>query len=362
MALELPRVVVAVPDGDLAGGERLRHLLGRQVADVEHDRRRAVARVAVERHAVDGAQPVERAPQQLVLVRAHRVEADLAHVRGGGGHAREALERQRPQLPAVRHLVGRRHQLVRWQLRQQVRRRAQDAHVRPEPLVRRAREDVGAEGAQIERPVRCGVDGVDVDARAGAARRRDDPGEVGHRAAGVGRRRDRHPAGPLAQHRLDRGRRQLEALRVGVGEADGRARALRRDHPRPDVGVVVEARADDLVAGPELPPRGGGEAHGQGRHARAEDDAGRLRAEQPGHLGARRRHGLVGGVGGGEDSAVVGVAPGAHEVRHGVDGGIDHLGAGGAVEPGPAAGQAWEAIAIHAINSSACRSSVRSGS
>ena len=57
------------------------------------------------------------------------------------------------------------------------------------------------------------------------------------------------------QHRLDGGGGQLEGLAVGLGEAHLDARAGGGDEPRRDVGVVVQARADDLVAGLQRPAR-----------------------------------------------------------------------------------------------------------
>ena len=57
--------------------------------------------------------------------------------------------------------------------------------------------------------------------------------------------------------------------------------------------------------------------------------------------GDNANHGRV------EDAAVVGVAAGAHERGHRLDRRVHHLRAGRAVEPGPAAGEAREAVAVH---------------
>ena len=112
-ALELVGVVVAVPDRDLARGERGRDLRRRAAGDVEHQRRDAVRRVAVERDAVDRGEPVARDREQPLLVRADRVEADLEQVVGRRGDAGERLERERPELEPVGRLVGRRARACR---------------------------------------------------------------------------------------------------------------------------------------------------------------------------------------------------------------------------------------------------------
>ena len=68
--------------------------------------------------------------------------------------------------------------------------------------------------------------------------------DVGHAPDGVRRARHGHPARPLGE---------LFADRVGAGARASRSRVANRtsaprQHPRPDVGVVVQARADHLVA------------------------------------------------------------------------------------------------------------------
>ena len=92
---------------------------------------------------------------------------------------------------------------------------------------------------------------------------------------------------------------------------------------------------------------GRGEAHRQRGHRRAEDDALGGRAEQARDRGAGLGDERVGALGGLEGAAVVGVVARAHPGRHLLDGVVDHLGAGGAVEAGPAVGEAGEAGAVH---------------
>jgi hypothetical protein len=122
---------------------------------------------------------------------------------------------------------------------------------------------------------------------------------------------------------------------------------------------VVEARADDFVAGRERAARGAGEAHRHCGHARAEGDTARVAAEQRADRSARGRDELVGAVRGREQAAVVGVVARAHERGHRLDRGVDHLRAGRAVQARPAVAQAREAVAVHRR---ASRSSSRSRS
>ena len=77
-ALELVRVVVAVPDGDAALGQRRRGLLGGGPAvDAEHDRRRALVAPPVQRDARRSPPSRRARAEQPVLVRADRVPAEL---------------------------------------------------------------------------------------------------------------------------------------------------------------------------------------------------------------------------------------------------------------------------------------------
>jgi hypothetical protein len=110
---------------------------------------------------------------------------------------------------------------------------------------------------------------------------------------------------------------------------------------------VVQTRADDLVAGAQLAPGGGGEAHRHRGHARPERHAVRIAADQRADGRARGGDELVGVPGRREQAAVVGVMAGAHPVVHGLDRRVDHLGAGGPVQARPAVAQSGEALAVH---------------
>jgi hypothetical protein len=89
------------------------------------------------------------------------------------------------------------------------------------------------------------------------------------------------------------------------------------------------------------------EPQGQVGHARAEDHATRVGAEQGANGRARLRDHLVGGLRGREDPALVGVAARAREGGHGLDRRVEHLRAGRPVQAGPAVVQSGETVAVH---------------
>jgi hypothetical protein len=242
-------------------------------------------------------------------VRAQRLAVEADHEVRRRAHAGEALEGQRAELPALGDGVGGGAQLVGLEPREQPLARPEDADVRAEPLVGRARQRVSAERRDVERAVRRGVHGVEEDARAGRVGGGDDAREVGDGADRVARGGHGHPPRALREHDLDGRGRQLERAGLGLGVADRRARALGGEPPRLDVGVVVQARDDELVAGLQRAPGGGREAHRERGHRRSEDDAAGVGAEEAADGRARLVDELVGGQGRGEGPAVVGRAP-----------------------------------------------------
>ena len=204
--------------------------------------------------------------------------------------------------------------------------------MRAEELVGRADEEVAPERRDVDRAVRRVVDGVDVGERARLAAERGEPGDVVDRPGAVrgpAERGDTRSPGELRGEVVDV---DDARLRVDAGLADGDAAVARRQHPGGDVGVVVEARHEDLVAGTERAaedPRG---VQGEGRHVGAEDDlgAGRCSEERRG-LGARLLEHGVAGLRGHERPAEVGVLVAVV----GLDGLVDrpvHLRAAGVVE------------------------------
>ena len=214
-------------------------------------------------------------------MRAHGVPVGRQDVVGGRAHAGELLERERAELPAVGHLVRATGAACRAAARRAARaaptgsRRAGRTTCRPSRRARRSR-------APRRRARRCGAAcTASTYTRAPAAcAAATIPGRSGtvptaFDAAVTATQRVRSVS---TASTADAGSSSVSGL--GLGEAHRRPGALGRDQPRAHVRVVVQARADDLVARPQRAPGGGREAHRHGGHARAEGDAARVAAEQ----------------------------------------------------------------------------------
>ena len=220
--------------------------------------------------------------------------------------------------------------------------------MRPEPLVGRAGDHVGAERREVVAAVRRGVDGVEVHARAHAVGGGDDPLEVRHRADGVGGRGHGDPARAVGQDGLDGARGQLERVRArarrsarsrrrarrrsptGARWSRGRAACRRSRRPAPARAPTVAAKRIVVAVklGPKKIPSGSppsSVAHAARVLWTSSSVSWRVL----------------------ERAAVVGHAARAHPVGHRLDHAVDDLAAGGAVEPRPAVPEAGEAVAVH---------------
>ena len=150
-------------------------------------------------------------------------------------------------------------------------------------------------------------------------------------------------SGALVDQVDDLARIERPRLRVERREDVLGARLLACQAPRCDVGVVIEAGADDPGAGTQRRGDRPREGQRQRRHVGPEHDAVRARPEQRGHAVTGPFQQGVGGIRGSERSAGVGVVAARRPLGHRRDGRVDHLGAGGAVEAGPPAADAGEA-------------------
>ena len=131
-------------------------------------------------------------------------------------------------------------------------------------------------------------------------------GTGGPGAQQVRRARHRDDAGARRQLARHVRNRELGRARVELGPPHGGADRLRGVQPRADVGVVVEAGDDHLVA--RAPGRGqrAGQVEGQRGHAAAEDHPARVGAQQVAHGGPGRQHDRVRRTFRSRDGAAVG--------------------------------------------------------
>jgi len=128
------------------------------------------------------------------------------------------------------------------------------------------------------------MDGVDVRERARVAAEPAQRGHVVHRAGTVGRPAECGHPGASRQVAGELGRVDDALGEVDGNLAHGGPAVGGGQHPRGDVGIVVEARDQHLVARAEAAaedPRG---VHRQRRHVGAEHDLVRLGAEERGGL------------------------------------------------------------------------------
>ncbi len=199
------------------------------------------------RRQLSGRPARNRSPSARSCVR-DELPADLVEVVDRRDEAGEQLVRERSRLVAVadRERVGGAH-LVRPPRLEQLEPAEGEPEMRAVELVRRAEQHVDAGRLHVDRPVRAVVHGVDPRERAGFVRERRDLGDGRDRADRVRGPRERDDARAVGKQR----RQVLEvepALVVDLREADGQAAVARELEPRRHVAVVVEPRADDLVA------------------------------------------------------------------------------------------------------------------
>ena len=248
--------------------------------------------------------------------------------------AREQLVRERARLePARDRLSGRPHVIGR-QCLEQLAAPPEDAQVGTVDLVRRADEEVGAERGDVDRHVRRPVDRVDPEVRAGRMDAVGDLADRVDRADGVRRETDRDEPRPGPESVVEVVEPQRAVVGLDADPAHDEVALAGDRQPRRDVGVMVHAREDDLVAGREARPDRAAERERDRRHVRPEGDLVRVgRPEQVGDRGPRARDERV-GLGARREGAM-GVRAAVREVvADRVQARVGDLRARGTVEPG----------------------------
>ncbi len=182
--------------------------------------------------------------------------------------------------------------------------------------------------------MRRGVHGIDPHL---GARGMGQAGDVRDRvdgAHGVGGQAHGHEARACSEDALELLEVEACSPRPGCPPSARQATLLRDAQPGSHVGVVVEARDDDLVPVRERRADGPAEREGDGRHVGPEADLVSVAgAEEVGRGVTDVMDELVGLEAGCEGAAVVGVA-GQEVVVDGPQAGVHDLRAGGTVEPG----------------------------
>ena len=245
--------------------------------------------VAVQVHLV-GANRAHPGEDPLTPARARRGAAEpapeIGEVLDRRDRARGALEVARARLEAV----ARRPDLVRRQAVEDLAPPVHRPEVRPEELVGRAGDEVGIDGAGVERQVGRRVDRVDVDPRADAMRPLARSPAIG---LIVPTAFEAQPTATSFVRSLSTASRSSR-LKRAVGEirlprADDHLVVARRGDPGIDVRLVVEPAHDDLVAGSHRGDDRAREVERQRGHVRPEGELVGVDAEEVGE----RRVGVV---------------------------------------------------------------------
>ena len=194
--------------------------------------------------------------------------------------ARERLVALRARLPAIGVFVGRGAKLVGLERGQQLRANAEHALVGTEVLVRRRRDDVGADPRQVDRVVLREMDAVDGDQRPDRLRSCGQFGGRWHGADGVGGEREGDELRAIGELRVERIEVKRDVVRTDIHPTHGGAGVARGEQPGPDVRVVVQSCHDDLVARSPRPSERARQMEQQRRRVLAEDHLAGVAAEE----------------------------------------------------------------------------------
>ena len=222
--------------------------------------------------------------------------------------------------------------LVRGQRIQQVALAVQHPGVRPEELVRGAHHEIRIDRVHVHRSVRREMHGIDVRERADPVRPEDDVRDPGDRPDRVRSPAERDELRLRPEGVVQGGEVQRGVVGPDVDGLDRQPPILRHQQPWIDVGLVVEGRDDDLVAGRQRRADRPAEVERQRGHVGAElDRLGIGGAEQVGHRNVRLVSDRVVALTGRERAA--GIRVRLAVVRgNGLDDRVGDLGPAGSVE------------------------------
>eukprot|EP00913_Durusdinium_trenchii_P023397 g21975.t1 len=180
--------------------------------------------------------------------------------------------------------------------------------VRAEKLVRRAGEKIAVECFDLDQPMGRVMHGVDKDLCSHIVGGFDKPGNGIDRPGHVRGIPQRDEAGFLTQQRMETVDVESTVFEMNADPFDDRPRIAGGEHPRADIGVVIEIGDKNLVAGRPGAADRPAECKRQAGHVAAEADAAGVgRAEKIGQRLVSAVENHVAFFRGGEPASVVGV-------------------------------------------------------
>src|SRR6478672_519948 len=237
---------------------------------------------------------------------------------------------QRTPLPAAGNGIGVGADFVWAQALQVFAFAIENTHVRSKKLVGGAGQEIAIQSTDVNGPVRCVVDRVDVGEGSFLMSQLDDFSYIVDGAHGVGGVTDGQDSGPASDFFREVGEIESAVVFIDLGETDGHTALLERT-PGRDVGVVVKVSEQNLVAGAEVTADGATHGEGQRGHVGPEDDLILVATEEIRHGGAGFGENSVGAATGGIGAASVGIRL-RQVIGNGVDDALRYLSAARAIK------------------------------
>src|SRR5580692_9791473 len=233
-------------------------------------------------------------------------------------------------LPALGNRVGVGAKLVRLKPLQMITLAVKHPHVRTKELISRTHQEIAVERADIDGPVRCVMNRVNVSHRAALVGEANNLLHVINRAYGIRSVTDRNQFGPVGDLALQIGQVESAVVFMNLHHAYGHA-ALFERAPGRDIGVVIKMREHDFIPRTKFTPNGAAHGESQRSHVRAENDLIRITAEEVGHGGPRARDHRIAPATGCISAAGVGVVA-LQIIGDGIDHSLRNLSAAGTVK------------------------------
>ncbi len=328
---EIDGVIVSVPGEDTAVAKMGRQFARGVAFHADGHRRCALIELrrildAIERESRNRQQAIDQVLDQFALVllenfvrgknrfapRRHRrivVTARLGDVVNRRDQPRQAFMVLRSRFPTVWQLLSAGAEFVGTKPLQLLTLAEENAEVWAEELVAGTRQEVAIESANINRPMRRVMYGVDERHGTRFMRQPHNFLNIVDGANGVGRPSHRYHAGVAANFR-----REVKHIKRAIGWLDVSGANLHptllEANPGRNICVVIEATHQQLVPALQLPTQGATQGEGQRRHVGAEDHFIACAVEEVRHGGTRIGNHLISALTGDERPAGVCIVPG----------------------------------------------------